>query len=143
MKILFTNVICFYCLFFIHIGCASESKYIENLQQWVGLQKTEIERQLGESDHLEEGSEGSKTLVYSRERSMRVGDSIHLNPRIVIDSPVCNLTDLSCIAKSVRGPASVRAGGEQPNKIYCITRFRLGSDDKVNNVEFEGNNCKQ
>ena len=143
MKKLFIKLICLYFPFFLQTGCASETRYNDNLKKWVGADKTEIEGQVGLADQIEKDAGGLETLVYSRERSLRTGDSPAINPRVVTRRPLCSLMDLSCIARPLRSPASETPVLEDSSKVYCRTRFHLGDDNKVSKIDFEGNNCRQ
>jgi hypothetical protein len=117
-------------------GCTfpTEQAYRENVQTWVGRTADNLVMAWGAPDRSYDFSDGSRQLEYDRQQTRYVpGAPIYTAvPVRVRDATGMRHTQFVSVWRDTPGYLDVDR---------CLTRFRVGRDDRIQEVSFAGDWC--
>lgn len=122
-------------------SCATEAKYNEIVQSWIGGTSDELVMAWGPPDSSYSLSDGGSVLQYEWQGQTQVGGYTYMQPQTTYSSGTVNAYgDYGTYS----GTSTTYVPVTTPTyniALNCTTRFNVDSSGVIRSAVFEGNNC--
>ena len=115
------------------VGCATEEKYDEIVNSWVGSRADDLVLAWGPPTSSYEFSTGGSVLEYEESEQIQMGGYSYSAPQNTYTSDGL-YTQMTTTYTTVTTPASTY-------DYVCVTRFTVDASNVITGVATEGNNC--